>query len=113
MTVVMEPVPYTMTSVMVKASQVNHRGDMVAGAAELIRERGLTATSMRDVVEFTGTPRGSLSHYFPGGKAELAREAVFQASQEVELALSRELRARGPVGGLRSFLALWRNLLVA
>src|SRR4051812_16129292 len=35
---------------------------MVAGAADLISRRGIHATSLRDVVQHTGTPRGSLAH---------------------------------------------------
>ncbi|GAA1039151.1 TetR/AcrR family transcriptional regulator [Virgisporangium ochraceum] len=45
-------------------------------AATLISERGVAATGLRDVVAAAGTPRGSLSHHFPGGKDELVVEAV-------------------------------------
>jgi len=49
---------------------------MVFSAAQLIRREGVGATGMRDVVEHAGAPRGSLQHYFPGGKEQLVNEAV-------------------------------------
>ena len=49
---------------------------MVRGAAELLRQRGYTGTGFREVIEITGAPRGSIYHHFPGGKAQLAGEAV-------------------------------------
>ena len=89
------------------------RERMVAGAADLIRRRGLRATSLRDVVAHSQTPRGSLGHYFPDGKDQLAKEAVLFAGREVEVPLERELRRGGPLVGLQAFLALWREVLVA
>ncbi len=52
------------------------RARTVQAAAGLISERGVAGTGLRDVVAAAGTPRGSLSHHFPGGKDELVMEAV-------------------------------------
>ncbi len=49
---------------------------MVYGAAQLVRERGVTGTGVRDVVDRAGAPRGSFQHYFPGGKDQLIGEAL-------------------------------------
>ncbi len=49
---------------------------MVFSAAQLIRRDGVTATGLRDVVDHARAPRGSLQHYFPGGKTQLVDEAV-------------------------------------
>ncbi|KUF18132.1 TetR/AcrR family transcriptional regulator [Streptomyces silvensis] len=49
---------------------------MVFSAAQLIRRGGVGATGMRDVAAHARAPRGSLQHYFPGGKEELVAEAV-------------------------------------
>ncbi|NDU75433.1 TetR family transcriptional regulator [Actinomadura sp. DSM 109109] len=49
---------------------------MVFSAAQLIRRDGVTATGLREVAEHAGAPRGSLQHYFPGGKEQLVNEAV-------------------------------------
>ncbi len=55
------------------------RDRMVYSAAQLVRERGVTATGVRDVVEHAAAPRGSFQHYFPGGKDQLVSEAVLWA----------------------------------
>ncbi len=52
------------------------RDRMVYSAAQLVRERGVTATGIRDVVERAAAPRGSFQHYFPGGKDQLLSEAL-------------------------------------
>ncbi|HEY6478639.1 MAG TPA: TetR/AcrR family transcriptional regulator [Streptosporangiaceae bacterium] len=49
---------------------------MVTAARQLIRERGYHATAMSDVLELSAAPRGSVYFHFPGGKAQLAAEAV-------------------------------------
>jgi AcrR family transcriptional regulator len=52
------------------------RERMVFSAAQLIRRDGVAATGLRDVVEHAEAPRGSLQHYFPGGKDQLVAEAI-------------------------------------
>jgi AcrR family transcriptional regulator len=49
---------------------------MIRGAAQLIRRQGVSGTGMRDVVIEAEAPRGSLQHYFPGGKDQLVTEAL-------------------------------------
>lgn len=88
------------------------RQQLVAGAADMIRRRGLNATSIREVAKHAGTPLGSTYHYFPGGKQQLATEAVRFAGDTVTRMLAKKLRA-GPVDGLRAFLALWREILTS
>ena len=58
------------------AKQYGPRERMVFSAAQLIRRDGVAATGLRDVVEHAGAPRGSLQHYFPGGKEQLVGEAI-------------------------------------
>jgi AcrR family transcriptional regulator len=52
------------------------RERMVFSAAQLIRRHGVAATGMRDVAAHAEAPRGSLQHYFPGGKDQLMAEAA-------------------------------------
>jgi AcrR family transcriptional regulator len=54
---------------------------MVFSAAQLIRRDGVNATGMREVAAHAGAPRGSLQHYFPGGKEQLVNEAVAWAGR--------------------------------
>lgn len=81
---------------------------MVRGAAELLRERGYTGTGFREVIELTGAPRGSIYHHFPGGKAQLAGEAVDYVGALAREALDASLADADPIGALRAFVELWR-----
>lgn len=89
------------------------RDKMIAGAADLMSRRGVNATSMRDVVRHTATPRGSISHHFPDGKRQLIAEAVIFAGAEVATPLEKAMRDRGVIDGLRAFVASWRRRLQA
>jgi AcrR family transcriptional regulator len=87
------------------------RQRMVAAAADMIRRRGLNAMSVRDLAKHADAPLGSTYHYFPGGKRQLATEAVRWSDDVTSRVLARELQA-GPLAGLRAFLKMWRKILV-
>ena len=87
------------------------RAKMVAGAADLMSRRGVNATSMREVVRHTGTPRGSIGHHFPRGKQQLIEDALVFAGKQVSGPLEHLTQSRGAVAGLRAFIALWRQTL--
>jgi AcrR family transcriptional regulator len=87
------------------------RAKMVAGAADLMSRRGVNATSMRDVVRHTGTPRGSIGHHFPRGKQQLIEDALVFAGKQVSGPLEHLTQSRGAIAGLRAFIALWRQTL--
>ncbi|WP_314173924.1 TetR/AcrR family transcriptional regulator [Streptomyces winkii] len=57
-------------------SERGPRERMVFSAAQLIRREGVSSAGMRDVAVHAQAPRGSLQHYFPGGKEQLVNEAV-------------------------------------
>ena len=52
------------------------RQRMVLSALYLIAERGVQGTSIADVLERSGAPRGSVYHHFPGGKNEIVGAAM-------------------------------------
>lgn len=87
------------------------RQRMVVGAADMMRRRGLNATSVRELAKHAQAPLGSTYHYFPGGKYELAAEAVRWADDITARALARELHA-GPLAGLQAFVQMWRKILL-
>jgi AcrR family transcriptional regulator len=87
------------------------RAKMVAGAADLMSRRGVNATSMREVVRYTGTPRGSIGHHFPRGKQQLIEDALVFAGKQVSGPLQHLTETRGAIVGLRTFIALWRQTL--
>jgi AcrR family transcriptional regulator len=81
---------------------------MVRGAAELLRRRGYSGTGFREVIELTGAPRGSIYHHFPGGKAELAGEAVGYVGSLARETIEGSLADGDPIAALRAFVQLWR-----
>lgn len=87
------------------------RAKMVAGAADLMSRRGVNATSLREVVRHTGTPRGSIGHHFPRGKLQLIEDAIVFAGAQVSGPLEHLTHERGAIAGLRAFIALWRQTL--
>ena len=87
------------------------RQKMVLGAAELLRRRGLNATSLREVVKHTGTPRGSIRHHFPQGKRQLVEEALLLAGRSVSAQLRQRVQQAGALGGLAAFIEGWKQTL--
>ena len=55
------------------------RQRIMTATAELFRRQGYNGTSLKQVTSAAGAPVGSLYHFFPGGKQELA-EAVIGSS---------------------------------
>ncbi|MEW2167246.1 TetR/AcrR family transcriptional regulator [Streptomyces sp. NPDC007084] len=90
------------------------RERMVFSAAQLIRRDGVTATGMRDVAEHAGAPRGSLQHYFPGGKEQLVNEAVDWAGHYAARRVARFLAAMAeptPAGLFAAMVRQWTDEL--
>lgn len=67
------------------------RERMVFSAAQLLRHGGVAAVGMREVAAQAHAPRGSLQHYFPGGKEQVVNEAVAWAGQYAAGRVSRFL----------------------
>jgi len=92
------------------------RERIVYSCAQLIRERGVTGTGVRDVVARAQAPRGSLQHYFPGGKEQIVHEAL-EWSAEFAASRVREYVEGTPAptpGGLFAALAgQWQADLAA
>jgi AcrR family transcriptional regulator len=74
-------------------SERGPRERMVFSAAQLIRRDGVVSTGMREVAAEAGAPRGSLQHYFPGGKTQLVEEALGWAGRYAAGRVARYLAA--------------------
>jgi AcrR family transcriptional regulator len=61
---------------MAAAAELTARERIVDAAGHLLRTRGFAAAGLRDIVEAADAPWGSLQHYFPGGKNQIAVEAI-------------------------------------
>ncbi|GAA3474481.1 TetR/AcrR family transcriptional regulator [Nonomuraea roseola] len=93
-------------------SERGPRERMVFGAAQLIRRDGVTATGMRDVAAHAQAPRGSLQHYFPGGKEQLVNEAVAWAGAYAGKRVARflgELSEPSPSGLFAAMVRQWTD----
>ena len=84
------------------------RASMIRSAAALFGSRGLSGTSFSDVLADSGAPRGSIYHHFPGGKKQLAEDAMRWTSEQI-LAHLRACPADTPAGVLAWFIELWRQ----
>jgi TetR/AcrR family transcriptional repressor of lmrAB and yxaGH operons len=60
-----------------------HRDAILASAVRLFRQQGYAATGLAEILSDSGAPKGSLYHYFPGGKADIGAEAVALAGAKV------------------------------
>lgn len=87
------------------------RAAMLDSAIELFRQRGVAATSLRDVVTHAGASRGSIYHHFPGGKAELAAEATTRAASFLEALLGDLLDRGDSAAAVESFVRYWTREL--
>jgi len=73
---------------------------------QLVRERGYHGTGLNRVVADSGAPKGSMYHYFPGGKDQLAAEAIRVAGEEGARAFVGAFeRHRSPVVAMRAVVA--------
>lgn len=88
------------------------RTSMICSAAALFGSRGLSATSFSDVLADSGAPRGSIYHHFPGGKKQLAEDAIGWTSGQV-LAHLRGCPSDTAPGVLAWFIDLWRQSVQA
>jgi Transcriptional regulator LmrA/YxaF-like, C-terminal domain len=82
---------------------------MVRTAATLLRRQGYAATGWRQVVADSRTPWGSQAHHFPGGKQQLAAEALALAGAGYERLLRRALAGAHPADAV----AAWAELAAA
>jgi TetR/AcrR family transcriptional repressor of lmrAB and yxaGH operons len=86
------------------------RGRMVEGAARLLARRGLQATSFSEVLEATGSPRGSVYHHFPDGKDQLVKAALDLVAAQMGAIL--DPREGAPAEEITElFLRVWRSIL--
>lgn len=59
------------------------RDQIIQTTCELLELQGYHATGLNQIIQESGSPKGSLYHYFPGGKEELAAESLRRVGQIV------------------------------
>lgn len=77
------------------------RDRIVRSAAALFRRQGFAATGWRQVIAESEAPWGSQAHHFPGGKEQLAVDALTSAAEEYEQMLRYAMSQHGPADAVR------------
>lgn len=87
------------------------RQRLIDSAIVMMRERGVHATGLADLLKRSGAARNSIYQHFPEGKAELLAAAELAAA-ELANGFLDALRARGDAEYLiTKFIAWWVNQL--
>jgi TetR/AcrR family transcriptional regulator, lmrAB and yxaGH operons repressor len=84
--------------------EAKHRDKIVRATAVLLRRRGYAATGVNEITELSGAPKGSLYHYFPGGKEQIAAEAITYAGGLVCKTIAELAQtSRSPAEAIRTY----------
>ena len=70
---------------------------IIETTADLMQRNGYCATGLKDIIRESGTPRGSLYHYFPGGKEDITAAALQASGNQFGEALQRCIDLEGSV----------------
>ncbi len=57
----------------------------------LLEKQGYHGTGLNEIVKESGSPKGSLYHYFPAGKEQIVAEAVLESGRETAERIRLEL----------------------
>jgi AcrR family transcriptional regulator len=63
--------------------ELGSRQRMIEATIDLMRGSGLSGAGINEIVRASGAPKGSVYHFFPGGKQQIAAEALTAYSQRV------------------------------
>lgn len=77
------------------ASPPGSRERMLEAAIDLMRGFGLAGAGINDIVRDSRAPKGSVYHFFPGGKLQIAAEALAVYAQRVQGFIADALAAPG------------------
>jgi TetR/AcrR family transcriptional repressor of lmrAB and yxaGH operons len=77
---------------------------MIETTARLLWSQGLRATGMNQIVEESRAPRGSIYFHFPGGKEQLATEALRSAGAVMTGNIREALTHRSATTAIKRFV---------
>jgi len=86
--------------------QVTERREVIPQLGEVFRELGFSGASLSEITRRTGLGKGSLYHFFPGGKEEMAQAVLEEVAEWFEANAFAPLRApNSPLDGIRRMFA--------
>lgn len=81
------------------------REKIILTTCNLLERQGYYASGLNEIIQASGAPKGSLYHYFPGGKTEIAVEAVGSAAETTARLVEEHLAGYDdPAEGIRSLV---------
>jgi TetR/AcrR family transcriptional repressor of lmrAB and yxaGH operons len=81
------------------------RDRILDATAELMEQQGYFGTGLKEIIEHSHTPKGSLYHYFPDGKEEIAEVAINRKSEMIQARIAEHFAiVRDPAEAVRSLL---------
>ena len=77
------------------------RSEVIPVLAEIFREHGFAGASLSEITRGTGLGKGSLYHFFPGGKEEMGQAVLDDVADWFEANVFRPLReSEDPAAGI-------------
>jgi len=70
------------------------REHIIKTTSDLMEKQGYHGTGLNEIVKESGAPKGSLYHYFPEGKEQIAAEAVLQSGRMTVERIQNGLRGK-------------------
>ena len=89
---------------MSREAMARHRKDIVASASRMMRERGIAATSVADLMQGASLTHGGFYRHFESKEA-LAAEAVAKAYEDHLKSLETNASKNGPVAAAQTYAA--------
>jgi TetR/AcrR family transcriptional regulator, lmrAB and yxaGH operons repressor len=79
------------------------RDRLLEAAVLLMRQSGLSGAGINEIVRESGAPKGSVYHFFPGGKQQIAAEALQRHKVNVSAFIDGAMgRKRAPAEKVRA-----------
>lgn len=94
------------------AAVAGPRERLIQSAIELMREYGVHATGLSDLLDRSNTARGSIYQHFPAGKTELMEQATLEAGRIITARIEELTQALPAEDVIGAFIAGWKQNLI-
>jgi len=95
-----------------EAATTGTRDRLIAAMVDALRNRGYHGVGISDLLASAHTPKGVLYHHFPGGKSELAVNAIEAVAEQLGNSLEKLIqRAADPMEAMTLWMGLAQKML--